>query len=112
MATTSNLFIDQGSYFTTSVTVTGETGAAIDLTGYTVSGLMRKSYASTRSYALTCTVAIPATNGIIKVELPNTDSSAMPHGRYLYDIEVTNTDTNHKLRVVEGLVIISPEVTR
>jgi hypothetical protein len=112
MATTSNLFIDQGSYYTTSVTVTGENGSPIDLTGYTVSGLMRKSYASSRSYPLTCTIAIPPTQGIVKVEVPNTDSSAMPAGRYLYDIEVTNVDTNHKLRVVEGLVIISPEITR
>jgi hypothetical protein len=112
MATTSNLFIDQGSYYTTSVTVTGEGGDAVDLTGYTAAGLMRKSYSSTRSYPLTCTIVIPATQGIIKVELPDADSSAMPFGRYLYDIEVTNTMTNHKLRVLEGLVIISPECTR
>lgn len=33
-------------------------------------------------------------------------------GRWLYDIEIVNTDTGTKKRVVEGIVMVSPQITR
>jgi hypothetical protein len=110
MATTSNLYIDQGTTFNAIVTVKGNNGVALVLTGYTVASQMRKSYSSTTSYAFTATIYDAAT-GKVKISLPPATSSAMKPGRYLYDIEVTS-GAGDKLRVVEGLVILTPEITR
>ena len=46
MATISNLFIDQGADFTTTVTINDSTGSALDLTGYTALAMIRKTYQS------------------------------------------------------------------
>ena len=47
MAVISNIFIDAGADFTTTVTVTDSTGSALNLTGYTHAAQIRKSYDST-----------------------------------------------------------------
>ena len=49
MAATVNLRIDQGTTFSTDVTVWANTGDAFDLTGYTASAKMAQGYASTRT---------------------------------------------------------------
>jgi hypothetical protein len=43
--------------------------------------------------------------------LPASTSSTIKPGRYLYDIEVTSP-LGEKLRVVEGIVLITPEITK
>jgi hypothetical protein len=44
--------------------------------------------------------------------LTSTESSAIPAGRYLYDIEITNTNTSAKTRILEGIVVVTPEITQ
>ena len=46
MAIYSNLVIDQGSTFSADIDVTDSVGDPLDLTGYSVAGQIRKSYAS------------------------------------------------------------------
>ena len=48
MAIVSNLTIDQGTTFKADIDVTDASGNALNLTGYTTAGQMRKSYASDR----------------------------------------------------------------
>ena len=47
MAVYSNLTVDQGTDFTMSVDVTDTDGDALNLTGFTVAGQVRRSYFST-----------------------------------------------------------------
>jgi hypothetical protein len=111
LATTSNLYVDQGSDYATIITVTSATGAPLNLADYVVKSQMRKSYSSTVAYNFTASVYDQLT-GKILLRLSAADSEEIPHGRWLYDVEITNTETGIKRRVVEGIVLISPQITQ
>ena len=111
MAAVSNLAIDQGTTFTVTITVTDDTGSARNLTNYFARSQMRKSYGSSTSYTFTASVYDAAT-GKVRLQLTSTQTSAIPAGRYLYDIEITNTSTTAKTRILEGIVIVTPEITQ
>lgn len=110
MATVANLFIDQGTDFSAIVALKSQDGTPISLGGYTVASQFRKSYQS--STAVTFTVSIiDAPNGKIKLQLSDQDTSAIRAGRYLYDVEITSPSGDRK-RALEGIVVITPEITR
>jgi hypothetical protein len=113
MAAISNLYIDAGSTFNAIVTVRGSDGNVLNLTGFSVASQIRKSYSASTAYSLNATV-YDAITGKVKITLPAATSSGMKPGRYLYDIEVIAPapDDDQRLRVVEGLVIITPEITK
>ena len=110
MATVTNLYVDQGSFFRTNVTVSSTNGTPLDLTGYTVASQMRKSYQSSTAYNFTTSISNP-TQGRVRIELSSEQSRIIPAGKYLYDLEVTSP-TGEKTRVVEGIVLINPEITK
>ena len=99
MAAKANILIDQGSDYSTSLTVTGDDGTATDLTGFTGSGQIRKHYTSDRS------------TGVVTIALGRTANEALDAGRYVYDVEITSS-ANNRSRLVEGLATITPQVTR
>lgn len=105
-----NLVIDQGSNFSTSITVTDSTtGNAVNLTDYTAAAQMRKYYASTNSYSFT--VSITPITGVVTLSMNSTSTGVITPGRYVYDCEITNT--NYAVtRVQEGIVTVTPQVTR
>jgi hypothetical protein len=110
MATVSNLFVDQGSYFSRFINITTPAGSAFDLTNYTVASQMRKSAASSIAYTIPCSIVDPL-SGKIKLRLDAASTDNIPAGRYLYDIEVTDA-TGEKLRVLEGIIFLLPQMTR
>ena len=110
MSTVSNLFVDQGSYFSKFLTVYGSSGVVIDLTGYTVASQMRKSSGSSVAYVLPCLIT-DTIAGRIKIRLDAASTENIPAGRYMYDVEITDP-TGEKLRVLEGIVTIIPQITR
>ena len=110
MATISNLFVDAGSDYSNIITVSATNGQALNLTGYTVASQMRKSYGSSTVFNFTSSV-YEAANGKVRLQLPAETSSSIPAGRWLYDVEITSP-SGTKTRVVEGIVTITPEITR
>jgi hypothetical protein len=110
MATVSNLYIDQGSFFRTYVTVSAANGTPLELTNYTVASQMRKSYQSSTAYNFTSSISSPI-QGRVRIELSSEQSRVIPAGRYLYDIEVLSP-SGERTRVVEGIVTITPEITK
>ena len=110
MATISNLYVDAGATYSNIITVTASNGQALDLTSYTVASQMRKSYSSSTVYAFTSSV-YDAANGKIRLQLTNTQSEAIPAGRWLYDVEITSP-SGTKTRVVEGIVTVNPQITQ
>ena len=110
MAAIANLYVDQGATFSTSVLVKNDDGSAFDLTGYSVAAQIRKSYSSSTAVDFTASVADPATAGQINLSLTATQTGTLEEGRYVYDVEVTSGVT--VTRVIEGLVTISPQVTK
>lgn len=111
MATISNLFIDQGSDFTTTVTVNDSTGSALDLTNYTALAMIRKTYQSATATTFTSTFVADRTTGQITISLTDTQTTALEDGRYVYDLIITDASGN-KIRVVEGIATVTPSVSR
>ena len=112
MATISNLYVDQGSTFTSILTVKDGAGALLDLTGFTTKSQIRKSYGSSVAYSFNAEVFCLGTAGQIKLSLTPAQTELIKPGRYLYDVEITNTATSEKIRVVEGLAIVTPQITQ
>jgi hypothetical protein len=110
MATVSNLFVDAGTDYSTIITVAATNGQPLNLTGYSVASQMRKSYSSSTVYNFT-TSLYNAAQGKVRLQLNNTQSSAIPAGRWLYDVEITSP-SGTKTRVIEGIVTVTPEITR
>jgi len=111
MATISNIFIDQGADFTTTVTISDSTGSALDLTSYTALAQVRKTYESTTATAFTTTFASDRTTGQITISLSDTQTAALESGRYVYDLLITSA-SGDKTRVVEGIATVNPSVSR
>tara|TARA_B100000927_G_C16457462_1_gene466441 strand:+ start:451 stop:786 length:336 start_codon:yes stop_codon:yes gene_type:complete len=111
MAVYSNLTIDQGTDFSFAVDVTDTDGNALNLTGFTAAGQIRKSYSSSTKVDFVCSVRSPATAGILDISLTNTQTNAMKAGRYVYDVEITS-GAGLKDRVIEGQLEVMPGVTQ
>ena len=99
MAAKANIIIEQGTDFSTTLTVEGDSGSATDLTGYTGAAQIRKHYGT------------PRTDGKLTLSLGRTVTANIADGRYVYDVELTNS-ANTRTRLVEGIVTVTPQVTR
>ena len=109
MAIKANLIIDQGSDYTTTINVTDDDDNIVDLTYYTGVAHMRKHYTSIKYYTFNVT-----TNayGEVTLSMSSNTTDCIPAGRYVYDCELTDTETGSKSRLVEGIVTVTPQVTR
>ena len=110
MAVYSNIVIDQGADYSASIDVTDTDGDAVDLTGHTAAGQIRKTYSSSTAVDFAIAFASPRTTGTLNLSLTNTQTNAMKAGRYVYDIEITSS-AGVKTRVLEEQVEITPGVT-
>jgi hypothetical protein len=108
MAQKVNIVVDQGTTFNTSFTFTDESDTPIDFTSYTAASQMRKSYSSSTSHAFT--VGLTST-GVITLGMSANTTTQITAGRYLYDLEVTDAN-GVRSRLVEGIVTVTPEITR
>ena len=107
----SNLVINAGVDFDQVFTLEdGANNAPIDLTNYGLSAQMRKHATATGVTTFT-TSFYDAPNGKIQIGLSTSQTAALKPGRYVYDVVITNTN-NMMERVVEGMVLVSPGVTR
>lgn len=109
MATKANIIIDQGTTFSTDIYLTDDNGDPINLTGYTGASKIRKHYTS--SNAQSFSVSLHPTDGYVTLSLTSTETSDLAAGRYVYDVEVTSS-SNVVSRIVEGIVTVTPQVTR
>ena len=112
MATISNIYIDAGADYTTTVTVSDSSGAALDLTGYTAAAQIRKTYeSSAATVAFTVAFASDRTTGQLDLTLTGAQTAAVTQGRYVYDVLITS-GAGALTRVVEGISTINPRVTQ
>lgn len=118
-----DMSISQGSDFTLGLTIKDSAGAPIDLTGHTFSGQIRKTASDSTiqaSFSFTILDQVVDT-GRVNVELPAATSSSLILDKsksasrkittMTYDVE--SEDSSGKIvRWLEGLVKLSPEVTK
>ena len=109
MAQVQNIYIDQGTTFALTVGVADQLGNPKDLTEYTAAAQMRKSYYTSAATSFTAEITGP-TDGEVTISLTATQTSMLKAGRYVYDIEITSSE--EVVRVLEGIVVVNPEVTR
>jgi len=113
MAAKCNLTIDQGTTFTHRFILKNVSNVVIDLSDYSIRSQIRYNYYSTDAIeTFTAYVVSPATNGIIEISLSDTETAAIKADRYVYDIELINIDDDTVYRVIQGIITISPEVTK
>lgn len=110
MAAVSNLYIDQGADFSTTISLTDSNGDVLSLTGYTAIGQIRKTYGSS-SIAATFGTSLSAASGQITLTLADTVTAGMDSGRYVYDVLITDS-SGDKTRILEGQATITPSVSR
>ena len=111
MASKANLVIDQGATFSTDLYLTDTDGAPLILTRYTVSSVVRKWYTSNNITAIFDTF-INVESAFITLSLDSNITGGINAGRYVYDVQITNTDANTISRVVEGIITVTPGVFR
>lgn len=110
MSTKANLVIDQGSDFQTELSLLDDNGDPIDLNGYYANSQIRKWYTSLKPAAV-FNAAINVESGTIILTLSANQTSRLVAGRYVYDVETTSPGMLVS-RVVEGIVTVTPQVTR
>lgn len=110
MAAFSELVIEQGATFSTTLNVEDTAGAAINLYAYTAESQMRKSYYSSSATTISANVTGVA-NGEITLSMTAANTANVTAGRYVYDVKITSPE-NVVTRVVEGIVTVLPSVTR
>jgi len=111
MASISNIFIDQGATFSTTLTINDSTGSALNLTGFSAIAQIRKSPSSSTSVSFTTAFAADRSTGQITISLTDTLTTALEAGRYNYDVLITSGGGT-KTRVVEGTATVNPSVSR
>lgn len=108
MSTRANIVIDQGTTFSTHIILNDAAGDPIDLSTYIVESQFRKSYNSVNAYSFETGAN---SSGSITMSINATSSAAVPAGRYVYDLLVTDAYGN-ATRIMEGQVTINPSVSR
>lgn len=109
MGTKLNLVVDQGSSFSTTLNLTDDDGGVINLTGYTAAGQLRKHYTSSNSVSFTITLG--GANGTVTLAMSSNTTANIAAGRYVYDVELTD-NAGLVSRLFEGIVTVTPQVTR
>jgi hypothetical protein len=105
-----NLYLEQGTTFNTTITLDDVYQNAYNLSGYTAKSMMRYSYYAANATAVFST-SIDAANGIVGLSLSAANTANITPGRYVYDTIIKDVSGN-VTRVLEGIVDVSPCVTR
>ena len=108
MATNKNLVIDQGATFSANVQFLDTNKNPISLAGYNVRSKIRTSYDAANAAVLIASVT-DAANGNVNLFLQSANTSLLPQGRYVYDVEAYAGNT--VIRIVEGAITVSPGVS-
>lgn len=115
MASTYNISIDQGATYTLAISYKDSNGAAINLTNYTAAMQLRSTYTSVDAVLSLSSpsngIVITGATGLISITITDTQTSALSSNNFVYDLEITSS-SNVKTRLIQGIVTVSPEVTR
>lgn len=107
MTVRTDLTIDQGANFSVSIELLDANGDPIDVSAAEAEAQMRKHYTSTNSVSFTTELV----NSELILSLTSTETQALVPGRYMYDVKII-FDDDVTDRIVEGVITVSPSVTR
>ena len=113
MAEYVELYIDQGSDFSTSINLNDDnTNIPQNVANYVISSSLRRSLLSPNATAnLTCSV-YDGPDGELLLTMTAGETANLRAGHYLFDVKVTDIAFNVTSRLIEGIIIVTPGVTR
>lgn len=111
MASYTELYVDQGTDFESSIDLVGDDGAAINIASYVFTGQIRKSYYSKNPTANITFTILNGPAGNLKMTMSSTTTANIPAGRYLYDVKMKDSSQT-TTRLVEGIITVNPQVTK
>ena len=117
MAQYEEITIDQGSDATIQLELVDPAGSKKNLANHTITAKVKKNYSDSSGEATSFTTGIltPATDGVCTLKLTNTQTDAFKAGRYVYDVELSHTDSSGTTvieRILEGVITVTPSVTK
>ena len=117
MATYEEFTIDQGTDIAIELELVDISGAAKNLTNYSVAAKLKKNYNSDSDDTtdFTSIIQSPQTDGKVTLSLTNTQTDSLKAGRYVYDVELSYVDSSDNTiieRVLEGRIQVTPSVTK
>jgi hypothetical protein len=111
MATRANIYVDQGTDFSTFLNLSTTSGV-YDLTTQQFECDVRKVYSSSASlFSPTFVVEPGGANGVVEMVISSEDTANLEPGKYQYDVIMINENSG-KEKILEGLMFILPTITR
>jgi hypothetical protein len=108
-ASMANITIKQGDDISRRLTITDSAGAAVDLTGATLTFHLRRLGGAADVLGAALTVESPATAGIATLVLTKVETAALT-GDLVYQYEIEATDASGKVSTpVEGYCLIEAD---
>jgi hypothetical protein len=114
MAQYEEFTLSQGADLAIEVHLVNGQGDPKDLTNHAIAGRLKKSYSSLTHTDFNAIVAAPPTDGIATLSLTNVVTETLEKGRYVYDVNISFTDSGGDViveRVLEGRLQVTPRVT-
>ena len=109
MAIVKNLTVDKYSTFERMFSFLDKNKVPFDLSGYTPVAQIRKATKQEVVAEFQCEILSPSTSGRIILRLGYDDTANTVPGKYSYDVLLVSS--SEKLRAVEGIVEITPNIT-
>lgn len=115
-----DITINQGTDVAVEIHLIHDSGSAYDLTNHSVAARLKRRFGDSAddpdTIDFNTIVVNPSTDGIINLSLTNIQTDSMKtRGRYVYDVEVSYTDSDDNniiQRVLEGQAEVMPSVTK
>lgn len=105
------LYIDQGEDFSSTIVLKDDiTNLYQNVAGYSVRGTLRRSILSSNASGYFVCSVTDAANGEITFNMDSANTSNMKPGTHMFDITYT-VDQSTK-RLLEGIVIVTPSITK
>ena len=110
-----HLTIEQGTDFDRTITWKDASGAIVDISGYTAQMQARTRIDSSETFldlnSAEGALAIDGSNGQIHIHIPASDTASITAQQGIYDLKLTSA-SGQIIRLLEGHITLSPEVTR
>jgi hypothetical protein len=108
--TTTDIYINQGSDYNTTIDIENNDGTPINVAGYIFNGTVKKSIYSANATANLIITVNSNANGNLSISMPANVSSNIEAGNFLYTVEMKNT-SNITTCILQGLLSIMPSAT-
>lgn len=109
MTTRANIYVDQGTDFSTFLNLSTDTGT-YDIESQQFQCDVRKVFSSTTVFSPTFVVEPGNETGVLEMRITPEDTANLEPGKYQYDVIMLNGPVREK--ILEGLMFILPTMTR